>query len=165
VYAPDGSVLARYYFPEGGDTPIVREEDSNGDGTPDRWIGYQGTHRAEIFEDERGEGLPNIHFIFAAGGTPLEHIEIDVNHDGNPERVFHYRRGAVVGEDRDTTGDGRIDRFDEFDDIGQVAQRSEDLDGDGEIDIRSHYRDGKLVRRALENPDLIERLENPDLIE
>ena len=68
--------------------------------------------------------------------------------------MFHYEQGALRGEDTDTDGDGAVDRFDHFDASGQVDERGEDLDGDGIIDILSIFRDGKLVRRQIHNPDL-----------
>ena len=32
---------------------------------------------------------------------------------------------------------------------GRIRIREEDVDGDGAIDVRSHYRDGRLVSREL----------------
>jgi tetratricopeptide (TPR) repeat protein len=154
AYAPDGGVLARYYFPVGGSSPLVREEDTNGDDRPDRWIGYSGTNRAEIWEDSHGDGQPNLHFVFAEGGTPIEMIEIDSDIDGRPERVFHYEAGILRVENRDTDGDGELDAFDRMNSEGEVIERGEDLNGDGSIDVRSIYRDGKLVRREFSNPEV-----------
>lgn len=149
AYAPDGAILARYYYAEDNDVPLVREEDTNGDGNADRWIGYAGTRRAEVWEDGHGSGRPDIHFVFAAGGTPLRQIEIDADLDGNQERVFHYDHGQLRGEDRDTDGDGALDRFDKLDATGQVIERGDDIDGDGDVDVRHVYRDGKLIRRQF----------------
>ena len=39
-------------------------------------------------------------------------------------------------------------------DKAQLARREEDVDGDGQADIISIYRDGRLVRRELASPDL-----------
>lgn len=154
AYAPDGSVLARYYYATEGELPLVREEDTNGDGEADRWIGYTGRHRAEIWEDGGGHGVPDRRFVFASGGTPLLRIEIDADANARHERVFHYAGGVLEGEDRDTDGDGLLDRFDRFDAQGNVVQRAEDLNRDGEIDVRDSYRNGKLVRREIIDPDV-----------
>lgn len=154
AYAPDGAVLARYYFPLGGRSPLVREEDTDGDDQPDRWVGYSGSDRAEIWEAGSGRGQPSLHFVFASGGTPIETIELDSDIDGRPERVFHYEAGVLRGEDRDTDGDGELDAFDRLDPEGSVIERGEDLDGDGGIDVRSIYRDGKLVRREFNSPEV-----------
>ncbi len=158
AYAPSGSVLARYYYAVPGEgTPLVREEDTNGDRIPDRWIGYHGTHRSEIWEDNQGRGIPDRHFVFAAGGTPLVKIEIDEDSDNRPERVFHYENGVLAADERDTSGDGAIDRFDRFDADGLVSERAEDLNGDGKVDIRDTYRAGRLVRREINDPEVVSR--------
>jgi tetratricopeptide (TPR) repeat protein len=155
AYAPDGSAVARYSFAVGAELPVLREEDTDGDDRPDRWIVYTEGSRREIWEDGRRRGRPDVHLLFARGGDPLERIELDADADGRPERVFHYDpRGALAGEGRDTDGDGRLDRFDRFDADGNLDLREEDLDGDGGVDVRSVYRAGKLVRRELARPEL-----------
>jgi tetratricopeptide (TPR) repeat protein len=153
AYAPDGQVIARYYFAPEADAPILREEDTDGDGDADRWIAYRDASRSEIYEDARGRGRPDRRLVFAAGGEPLERIEIDVAGDALPDRVFRYRGGRLVAEESDTDGDGEIDRFDRFGADGRVDLREEDLDGDGEIDVRSMFRGGKLVRRELSSDE------------
>lgn len=152
AYAPDGSVLARYYFPPGSPRPILREEDTDGDGRPDRWITYRGDARSEIFEDGAGRGRPDLWLSFSDGGSPLDRVEFDRDGDGEPDRVFLYRGGTLHAERRDTDGDGVLDRFDRLDADGRVDVREEDIDGDGEIDVRSLYRGGKLVRREISDP-------------
>ena len=154
AYAPDGQVLARYYFPADGERPVLRQDDTTGDGVPDRWIGYTGNVRTEIWEDRRGRGEPEVHFVFAPQGSPLLRIELDTSGDGRPDRIFHYAEGTLVSEARDTSGDGRLDTFDRLDERGRVAVREEDLDGDGQVDVRTVYRAGKLERRELSAPEL-----------
>jgi hypothetical protein len=153
AYAPDGSELARYYVPAAGGAPLVREEDTDGDGAPDRWIAYRGGARSDIFERSPGSD-GNLHFVFAEGGEPLLRVEVDAGGDARPERVFRYAGGRLEAEDQDTDGDGRLDRFDRFDAAGRVALREEDLNGDGAIDVRSSYQEGRLVRRELSDPSL-----------
>jgi tetratricopeptide (TPR) repeat protein len=153
AYAPDGSLLATYYFPAAGDHPVLREDDTDGDQRPDRWIAYEDDTRREIYESG-ASGRPTLRLVFAAGGASLERVEIDDDANGRPERILHYRAGAVSGESRDTNADGRLDVFDRLDAEGRVALREEDVDGDGEIDVRSHYERGKLVRRELARPEL-----------
>jgi tetratricopeptide (TPR) repeat protein len=153
AFAPDGSVIAQYYFERDGVAPLVREEDTDGNGDADRWIAYRDWSRSEIWEDGRGRGLPDRRLVFAAGGEPLERIEIDVSGDAEADRVFRYQAGTLVAEESDTDGDGAIDRFDRFGADGRVDLREEDLDGDGRIDVRSVFRGGKLVRRELSDLD------------
>jgi Flp pilus assembly protein TadD len=153
VYAPDGSVLSRYFFARGAPLPVLREEDTTRDGKPDRWIGYQDGTRREIWEDGRGRGRPDVHLLFAEGGEPLERIELDDDGNGQPERVFSYTRGKLTGESRDTNRDSRLDRFDRLDENGNLVLREEDVNADGAIDVRSIYSAGRLVRRQLAVPE------------
>ncbi len=154
VFAPDGSVLARYYLPRGGDLPILREEDTDGDGRPDRWVRYSERTRREVWEDGNGSGEPDLRVVFADDGQTLVRIELDADADGRPERIFYYEDGRLTAENRDTNRNGRFDRFERFDAEGNVAVREEDLNGDGEVDVRSVYRLGKLVRREITHPGI-----------
>lgn len=149
AYAPDGSVIARYYFPFGEELPVLREEDTDHDGHGDRWIAYAGNLRSEIWEDGRDTGRPDVRLVFGSGGSRLLRVELDRDGDGQPERILHYSGGMLTAEARDTDGDNGLDTFDRFDSNGSVDLREEDLDGDGKIDVRSVYRAGKLVRRYL----------------
>jgi Flp pilus assembly protein TadD len=150
AYAPDGSEIARYYLPAVGGRPVLREEDTNSDGRPDRWIAYHGAARSDVWEDGRATGMPDLHFVFALGGDPIERIELDTDEDGRTDRIIHYTDGILRAESRDTDGDGVLDRFDHFDDEGYVDTRDEDLDGDGQLDTRSIYRGGRLVERSIQ---------------
>ncbi len=152
AHAPDGALLARYYFAVGAALPVLREEDRDGDGRADRWIGYAGRARREVWEDARGSGRPDVHLVFAREGASLERIELDPGGDGEPDRIFYYSGEDLVGDARDSDGDGRIDRFDRFDSRGDLSLVERDVDGDGRIDVRSHYEAGRLVRRETSEP-------------
>ncbi|MDH3212131.1 MAG: tetratricopeptide repeat protein [Myxococcales bacterium] len=155
AYAPDGALLARYYFVNAAESPVLREDDSSGDGRPDRWTAYERRTRSEIWEDRRAAGRPNVHLVFAPGGEAVVRIEYLASEAERVERVSHYDAGTLVSEEYDTDGDGVLDRFDRFDAEGRLEVRAEDLDGDGRIDLRSVYRDGKLVRREVASPDFM----------
>jgi hypothetical protein len=152
AHAPDGALLARYYFAAGASEPLLREEDLDRDGRADRWTGYAGSTRRDVFEDTRGSGHPDLHLVFAPGSASLARIELDPGADGEPDRIFYYSGESLVGDARDTDGDGRIDRFDRFDARGDLSLVERDLDGDGRIDVRSHYQAGQLQRRELSDP-------------
>jgi tetratricopeptide (TPR) repeat protein len=156
-FAPDGSVLARYWFLAGDPAPILREEDSDDDGRPDRWEGYEAGTRRDRWEDRRGLGRPDLHLRFAANGD-VGTIEMDGDLDGRPERVFLYQQGTLASESRDTDGDGRLDRVEHFDAEGFVTRREEDLDANGEPDVQSFYERGSLVRREILNLELLDEL-------
>jgi tetratricopeptide (TPR) repeat protein len=149
AYAPDGSALSRYFLREGSERPVLREEDTSGDGRPDRWVIYQGDVRREILEDSRNRGVMDLRFSFSEDGGTLERVELDPSGDGLPERVFHYADGRLRVEASDTTGDGSLDRFERFDGEGRVELREEDLNGDGKIDVRSIYQKGRLARQEI----------------
>ncbi len=153
AYAPDGTVLARYFFPLGSDHPVLREDDTDGDGTPDRWVAYEGDARSEVYE-AGSDDRPAVRMVFTGSGTRVARIELDRDADGHPERILHYRGAQLSGEARDSNGDGRLDTFDRLDAQGRVALREEDLDGDGAIDVRSVYEAGRLIRRELSRPEL-----------
>lgn len=136
---------ARAWFRAGGSTPLLLEQDSDRDGRADRWIGYRGGSRRELWEDVGGRGAPDLHVVFAPGGESLERVEIDDDADGRPERVLAWSEGRLVSEALDSNADGVLDRFDLYDEEGSLRLREEDRDGDGEIDLRTRYRDGRLV--------------------
>ncbi|MEE9607073.1 MAG: hypothetical protein V3U03_04985, partial [Myxococcota bacterium] len=153
AYTPDGALLARFYFPAGSDRALLREEDSSGNGQADRWTAYRDGVRREVWEARSGSGSPDLHVTFAADGSSLERVAIDTRGDGQPDRIFHYDAGTLIAETRDTDGDGLLDRFDRFDAEGYLALSRQDMDGDGEIDVSSQFRAGKLMRRQLTHPE------------
>jgi tetratricopeptide (TPR) repeat protein len=153
------SVLVTYFFRLGEADPILSERDSNGDGRADEWTAYSGGFRSEQWRDARGDGIPRVHVAYGPAGEEPRAIEIDDDADGRPERIFRYAGARLERDERDSDGDGRIDLRDAFDPEGRVAVREEDLDGDGEIDLVTHYEGGKLTRREVRNPALLDRLE------
>ena len=157
-YDGDGSVVAVYYFAVGDTTPVLREEDTSGDGVPDRWIGYSDGVRRDVWEARAGRAVPDVHVQFADFGMSVERIEVDDDRDGHPERVFLYADQRLASEARDTNGDDVLDRFETFDEDGRVTLREEDLDADGRPDVRTLYRDGRLVSREIEDPQKVEML-------
>lgn len=158
LFTDDGHISTVYYFSTGADTPLLREEDTTQDGQPDRWIAYENGWRRDLWEDRTANGRPDVHVRYAAAGGPVERIEVDDDDDASPERVFHYNEGALTSEARDTDGDDLLDRFEIFDGQGRVVSRDEDLNADGKPDIRSRYRDGRLISREIEDPELLEAL-------
>lgn len=159
LFAPDGTVLARYYFPVGSQAPVLREDDLDGDGVADRWIAYEGGILREVWERNTPGRAPTVHRIYAPGGDPIERIELDPDGDGHPDRLFVYYAGLLRDESWDTNGDGAFDRFQYFDERGGLTMREEDVDGDAQIDVRTAYREGRIVRREILNPELLTELQ------
>jgi Flp pilus assembly protein TadD len=143
--APSAASGVRVWFAAGGATPLLVEQDSDRDGRADRWIGYRAGSRRDLWEDGNGLGAPDLHVVFAPSGASLERVEIDDDADGRPERVLAWIEGRLASEARDSDADGVLDRFDLYDDGGALRLREEDRDGDGTIDVRTRYRDGRLV--------------------
>jgi hypothetical protein len=68
-------------------------------------------------------------------------------------------REVVTRIERDKRGEGAITSVEMFDTASGepvIARKDEDVNGDGEIDVVSIYRDGKLVRREISDPQLVE---------
>ncbi len=163
LHAPSGALLARYYFDahataqtvDAPAPPLLVEEDVSGDGQLDRWTSYRDGIRTAVWEQRRGDDLPDLHVHYDADGRSPERLELDAGLDGRPDRVYEYERGRLVRAARDTNDDGIPDRFDTFDADGRVALREEDLTGDGQIDIRTTFVEGRLVKRELMDPETV----------
>jgi tetratricopeptide (TPR) repeat protein len=153
LFAPDGRVLAVFYTPAAGGAPVLREDSA--DGQPERWTAYRDGRRSEVWEDPGHAGVPTTHLLLGRDGS-VQKIEVLRAADGTPVRVFQYEGGRLVSEARDTNGDGVLDRFERFDADGEVVLREEDLNGDGKIDVRSFFEKGKLVRREVTDPELLQ---------
>lgn len=161
LLAPDGAAIARFYFVPGAASPLLREEDTNQDGSADRWTAYAAGRPKEIWEDRGASGHVNAHLVLEDDGATVERIEIDMAGRGHHQRTFRYESGVLVEGAEDTRGDGILDRFERFAPDGSLTVREEDLDADGHVDVRSEFRDGKLVRREILDPKLIESLSSP----
>ena len=89
--------------------------------------------------------------------------EQDQDTDGRMDTWTTYTRvdGREVVEriERDERGEGRITLVEAFDtQTGKaiISRKDEDVNGDGEVDVVSIYEEGRLVRREIQNPDLVE---------
>ena len=96
--------------------------------------------------------------------APFQRPELDEqrtwrNCGGRSPRALEvgYEVELVSRIERDERGRGYPDTFETYEPKGGKAllkQRDVDLNGDGEMDIISVYRNGKLVRREIADPDL-----------
>ena len=84
-------------------------------------------------------------------------MEIDQNGDGRIDRLFVYSDGRLREESSDTNGDGAFDRFQHFDESGSLTLREEDVDGDEQIDVRTAYNNGRIVRREILNQTVLDQ--------
>ena len=162
---------------------VLRTEDTNGDGMPDRWTHYKNGQGTLVEVDRDFDGTKD--GFHAYDGGVLVYEEHDTDNDGKVDRRVEYtnRRRAVEMEDRD--GDGTMD-FRTFFDANEVPERTEadsdgdgktdvweyyegdqsahvvlvrkteDLNSDGDVDVTSFYENGKLIRKEVSDPDLLE---------
>ncbi|HTO08067.1 MAG TPA: hypothetical protein VMR86_13545 [Myxococcota bacterium] len=178
----DGTLDAvNTYLPDG--RLKDRAEDTNQDGKPDRWIIYNGAESAERVEVDRNFDGKRDGFLQYQNGV-LAYEEYDNNNDGKIDRRIEYvngkrhveiedtnlngvmdsrtffdDKGVLVRVERDKNEDGKPDVFEYFEgtDPGKVVlvKREEDTNGDGVVDVTSYYEKGKLVRKEVSDPNLV----------
>ncbi len=82
-----------------------------------------------------------------AAADGLEWVEVDLNRDGRAE-VRHLQRPRqdagplLVRKETDLDGDGNVDVRSYFDDVGTLTREEVDSDFDRSLDWVDHYRDG-----------------------
>lgn len=132
----DDGVRDAFYTYE-GDSLTEERHDSNNDGQIDRIIHYQRRLRVSAEEDQNTDGRMD---------TWTTYIEV--------------RGEEVVARiERDKLGEGTITIVELFDTTtGEaiISRKDEDVNGDGEVDVVSIYHAGKLLRREIADPTLVE---------
>ncbi len=128
-------VLDAFYEFEG--KYLARERhDANNDGTIDLVIDYKKGRRDKAREDTDRDGRPDTWTRYGVvdGRETVTHIEVDKSGRGFADtfETFESQNGKAV-----------------------IARREEDMDGDGEVDLVSIYRKGKLVRREILKPEVV----------
>ncbi len=145
---------------EGG-RMISREVDRDGDGTRDAFFDFEGGALVEERHDTNGDG--RIDLVVTYSNKVRVRAEEDTSHDG---RIDTWTTYQVAGSDeivlrieRDKNGDGRPNLFEDYqpnaEGKAQIVRREEDVNADGDIDVTSHYENGKLVRREVTDPGLV----------
>ena len=113
-----------------GDSLVGESHDANNDGTPDLLIVYEKRRRVRSEEDVDRDKRIDTWTFFSPGSGPEVALRID----------------------RDTLGRGTPDTAEFFSDDNGTAlieRREQDVNGDGDVDIISVYKKGKLVRREI----------------
>ena len=62
---------------------------------------------------------------------------------------FYDERGNVVRQERDTNGDGKMDRWTYYDRQGQIERVEQDINFDGKPDIFVYYEAGNPSGKRL----------------
>jgi hypothetical protein len=168
----DGRLDTWTFYDEG--RLVRKESDTNADGQVDLWAFYDGAdtllrteadtdhnqHRdrvtlyeqGEIVEEQRyspGLDLPRLIVTYANGQR--RHTQEDTDGDGRMDRVTEYdAAGHVTKVSRNLAAAGTFALVATYQPkTGEVLHEEEDLNGDGSIDVISHYEKGRLVRREF----------------
>ncbi len=156
--APDRTI---YYDARGEQRSV--EEDRNQDGRLDSWVEFKDGAMARQRRDTDHDGFLDTWTFYRNGEIARE--EQDLNGDGFRNRMAFFEGGRITREREDRNGDGRIDRVTLYDEQEKVRQRDEDQDGNGLIDTRSYYENGRLSRRELIEETLTDTVEPETLTE
>jgi len=151
----DGRPDAWEFYANGRATS--REIDRDDDGVRDAFYRYENGQLVEERHDANNDG--RVDLIIVLKSRLRVRAEEDQDKDGRMDTWIKYAvvdgDEIVVSIERDRKGRGFADTFESFEPIGgkaTIRQREEDLDGDREIDVRSIYGKGKLIRKEVINP-------------
>jgi antitoxin component YwqK of YwqJK toxin-antitoxin module len=178
----DGLFDVENTYDERGQT-IARNEDTNADGKPDRWTSFASGRATRVEVDRDGDGVRDGFYTYRDGWRAFE--EHDTDNDGEIDRRVEYadHRRSLEIEDRDLdgrmemrtyygdgdvpvraeidrNGDGKPDVWEHY--AGSAAtqvsleRKEEDVNGDGNVDVTSYYSKGKLVRKEVSDPSLVQ---------
>jgi hypothetical protein len=131
----DHDGIADAFYVYGGDILVEESHDANNDGTVDRQISYRNLFRVHAEEDRDFDGNMDVWTIYGVsrGKEVVERVEQATKGSGPPDRIETYE-----------TDSGK----------SQLSKLEEDRNGDGTVDVTSHYKNGKLVQREISDPDL-----------
>jgi len=103
LYGPRGARLAVYYFPRGGEEPVLREEDRDGDGRPDRVFTYAGGELASEARDVDGDGVLDRFDTLDSRGRVVVREE-DFDGDGRVDVRSRFREGRLLSREIENPG-------------------------------------------------------------
>lgn len=153
---------------------VRKESDTNADGQVDLWAFYDGSDTLLRTETDTNRDQHRDRVVLYDRGEMVEEQRYSPGLD-TPRLIVTYVNGQRSRTSEDTDGDGRMDRLTEYDGgghvtkvsrspatagtfalvatyqpkTGEVLREEEDLNGDGSIDVVSHYEKGRLVRREF----------------
>ena len=164
---------------------VARVLDSNDDGNPDVWERYAKGRMTSREIDRDDDGVRDAFFRFDGGSIAEERhdsnndgridlqilyrdrlrvsAEEDQDKDGRMDTWTRYiavnGREVIDRIERDGRGAGSVtlvERFDTKTGAAVLSRKDEDVDGDGDVDVVSIYEAGRLVRREISDPSLVE---------
>ena len=144
-----------------GDRMQSREVDRNGNGVRDAFFTYDGDFLVEEKHDSNDDG--QIDLVISYANRHRVRSEEDANKDGTIDTWTTFGLGDGGSEyiskiEKDQKGAGKADTFETYvqkDGKTVISSREEDVNGDGTIDIKSIYEDGKLKSREISDPSLV----------
>jgi hypothetical protein len=177
----DGTIDAWQTY--SGGLVVERKLDENNDSRVDVWERYRDGRMIERIIDRDSNGREDAFYKYSDGSLIEEHHDrnddgnidliveyqdrrkISSREDRNKDGKFDtWTSYAVVGNkeipaqiERDSNASGKVDIVETFDtSSGEpiLAKREEDKNNDGKMDVTSIYRNGKLHRREIADPDL-----------
>jgi len=97
-----------------GNRPLRGEADTDGDGRIDRWEYFDGNAQlTRVGTSSRNDGVEDTWTYTAVNGE--RRVARSNSRDRHVDRRELYRGDALVGVEEDTNGDGRVDKWERYD--------------------------------------------------
>jgi antitoxin component YwqK of YwqJK toxin-antitoxin module len=119
--------------------------DRNNDGRIDQWIFRENGEIAKEVLDEDFNGRPDRTMVFDPQTHRPSSVEEDTSGDGVVDSWTDYDNGAIARRRSDSNGDGTVDTWSFFR-AGELTRHEQDTSGDGYRDLVSFFEDGHRVR-------------------
>jgi hypothetical protein len=138
-----------------------RETDRDDDGVRDAFYRYEGDSLEEERHDSNNDGRIDLVILYENRHRVSAEEDRDTNGGMDSWTTYVVRNGREVVSriERDELGHGSVTIVEIFDtSTGEavISRKDEDVNGDGKIDVVSFYEHGKLVRREISDPTLME---------
>jgi hypothetical protein len=151
-------------------TRILRIElDLDENGRVERWDFYGPDGELEKVGFARSnDGVMDAQAFYAPSGE-LTRMELSTRHDGTFDRIEMYVAGVLTRSSEDTNGDGRPDKWDEYERLRGAGTQAEyavtatafDDSGSGRPERRFVYGKGGVIQRVELDPDGDGRFSTP----
>lgn len=138
-----------------------REVDRNGDGIRDAGFLYDGDSLVEEWHDDNNDGRRDL--VIAYANRHRVRSEEDTDKDGRIDSWTTFATDGngtdiIVRIEKDPKGAGKATVVETYVQLGGktvIATREEDVNGDGSVDVKSTYENGKLKNREISDPSVV----------
>ncbi len=124
--------------------------DRNNDGRIDQWIFREEGEIAKEVLDEDFDGRPDRTILFDAQTHRPGRVEEDTTGDGVLDSWTDYDNGAIARRRSDSNGDGTVDTWSFFR-AGELVRHEQDTSGDGFRDVVSFFEESRRVREERDS--------------